>query len=356
MNDIIKNDNIKVNYGIIHFDAAQREFMKKYLLPKDGFFYKANLHSHSTVSDGRNTPEEMKNYYKAHGYHILALTDHELLVDHSDLNDADFLMLPGYEYAFVEREQWKYARTVEINLYPKEPGNLTQVCFNPKNVIHGEKWRSATTPYHGEIYERSLTVESIQHVVDEALAHGFIVGMNHPSYSMVTPEFFGKIKGFFALEIHNQGSYYQTSEYNTQMYAQLLRMGHRISSLASDDNHIAYVYDDKDDPRPWGFTMVKAKALTHKDIIAAMEHGDTYSTQGPLIHDLYIEDGVVHIGCDDVKTIIMHTKGRAYQLKTAPVKEFINEADFNIPDDEYLWFEIIDQYGRRANTRAYFLK
>ena len=34
--------------------------MKKYLLPKDGSFYKANLHCHSTVSDGRFTPEEIK--------------------------------------------------------------------------------------------------------------------------------------------------------------------------------------------------------------------------------------------------------------------------------------------------------
>ena len=34
--------------------------MKKYLLPETGNFYKANLHSHSTVSDGTLTPAEMK--------------------------------------------------------------------------------------------------------------------------------------------------------------------------------------------------------------------------------------------------------------------------------------------------------
>ena len=33
--------------------------MKKYLLPENGQFYKANLHCHSTVSDGHLTPEEM---------------------------------------------------------------------------------------------------------------------------------------------------------------------------------------------------------------------------------------------------------------------------------------------------------
>ena len=33
--------------------------MKKYLLPKTGNFYKANLHAHTDMSDGRNTPEEV---------------------------------------------------------------------------------------------------------------------------------------------------------------------------------------------------------------------------------------------------------------------------------------------------------
>ena len=37
--------------------------MRKYLLPKDGSFYKANLHCHSTFSDGKKTPAELKQMY-----------------------------------------------------------------------------------------------------------------------------------------------------------------------------------------------------------------------------------------------------------------------------------------------------
>ena len=33
--------------------------MKKYLVCKDGHYYKANLHTHSTLSDGHLTPEEL---------------------------------------------------------------------------------------------------------------------------------------------------------------------------------------------------------------------------------------------------------------------------------------------------------
>ncbi|GEM_PF-2916627 len=30
--------------------------MRKYLLPEDGMFYKANMHCHSTLSDGEFSP------------------------------------------------------------------------------------------------------------------------------------------------------------------------------------------------------------------------------------------------------------------------------------------------------------
>ena len=49
--------------------------MKKYLLPENGRFYKANLHCHTTVSDGRKTPEDTKAAYRAMGYDFIALTD-----------------------------------------------------------------------------------------------------------------------------------------------------------------------------------------------------------------------------------------------------------------------------------------
>ena len=53
--------------------------MKKYLLPESGNFYKANLHCHTTLSDGRLTPEEIKELYKSQGYSIVAYTDHNIL-------------------------------------------------------------------------------------------------------------------------------------------------------------------------------------------------------------------------------------------------------------------------------------
>ncbi len=59
--------------------------------------FKANLHSHSTLSDGDLTPEEMIAAYKERGYSILSITDHEAPYDHTDKSTEDFMLLAGWE-------------------------------------------------------------------------------------------------------------------------------------------------------------------------------------------------------------------------------------------------------------------
>ena len=76
--------------------------MKIYLLPESGNFYKANLHCHTTLSDGGSTPEQVKETYKAMGYSIVAYTDHDILIPHDDLNDENFLALHGFEMEINE--------------------------------------------------------------------------------------------------------------------------------------------------------------------------------------------------------------------------------------------------------------
>ena len=39
--------------------------MKIELIPEGGALYKANLHCHTTISDGKQTPEEVKETYLA---------------------------------------------------------------------------------------------------------------------------------------------------------------------------------------------------------------------------------------------------------------------------------------------------
>ena len=59
--------------------------------------YKANLHSHSTLSDGKLSPEALIRAYRERGYSVLAITDHEAPYDHSAASDKDFLMITGWQ-------------------------------------------------------------------------------------------------------------------------------------------------------------------------------------------------------------------------------------------------------------------
>ena len=59
-------------------------------------WYKGNLHTHTTNSDGANTPEETIELYKSKGYDFLALTDHWF---HGEgRQEEDFLLLNGTEF------------------------------------------------------------------------------------------------------------------------------------------------------------------------------------------------------------------------------------------------------------------
>ena len=64
--------------------------MKKFLLPEMGNFYKANLHCHSTISDGKLTPAELKKIYigSVHAVRYKDYTDPYSIIDFSELTDV----------------------------------------------------------------------------------------------------------------------------------------------------------------------------------------------------------------------------------------------------------------------------
>lgn len=333
--------------------------MKTFLLPENGTFYKANLHAHTKVSDGSLTPAQLKERYKANGYSILAYTDHELLVDHSDLDDEDFLAITGMEYAFQEAGDWRTSRTIEFNFFAKDQHNTKYVCFNRANVYHGETWRADEADYDGEPFVREYTAECMQTVIDAANENGFLVSLNHPGYSMETPELFGRLNGLFAMEIYNHISLMACGvyDYNPAMYDEMLRRGKALYCIATDDCHSGKEDDDPLCDRYGGFTMIKAGSLTYKEVIEALESGDFYASQGPLIEELYVEDDIVHLKCSPAKYVAMNTEHRPFGgLRAAGEGKSLTEVTFPLPQNQrYIRFDVIDHQGRHANTRAYFL-
>ena len=73
------------------------------LIPEGGRFYKVNFHSHTNISDGKMTPEEVKEHYVSRGYSAVCFTDHEILVAHNELSDDSVVAIHGYEVCIKKR-------------------------------------------------------------------------------------------------------------------------------------------------------------------------------------------------------------------------------------------------------------
>mgnify|MGYP001193246418 FL=1 len=71
--------------------------MKKTTFFPEGNFYKGNIHSHTTRSDGRLSPEAAISEYRDRGYHFLILTEHNRYTDLKGYDSDNFILLPGME-------------------------------------------------------------------------------------------------------------------------------------------------------------------------------------------------------------------------------------------------------------------
>lgn len=282
--------------------------MNKYLLPTTGRFYKANLHCHTTYSDACLTPEKVKEIYKENGYAVVAYTDHELLFPQNHLTDDTFLALNGVEHDVDEKApDDDTGRKFHLCCIALEPDNHLTPCPEEAKYAYGNLTHlHLAKPVPGTLnFPKVYTPESINRFMAEVKKYGFFLTYNHPGWSLEEQDVFCQYEGMDAMEICNYGCTAMGYEdYDPKAYDALLRRGRRIFCLATDDNH------NKPD-RNWdsfgAWTMIKADKLEYRTITKALEAGHFYATQGPDIHDFWVEDGTVHISCSPATQIIFTT-------------------------------------------------
>ena len=327
--------------------------MKKYLLPKTGNFYRANLHSHTCMSDGSATPEQVKEVYKEMGYSIVAYTDHDIMVDRSHLTDEEFLALNGYEMEINGKGEpdWAIMETCHINLIALRPDNLKQVCYHRSDYLYGNapKYRDQIQYYEDEPdYVRKYTGECISDMLKRGRDHGFFVTYNHPSGSLEDYRHYMNYHNMHAMEMFNG-----REEYNPRVYDDILKGGERIYCIAGDDNHNRPALNS-DCGGSW--TMIKAEKLEYGTVTQALLDGHFYATQGPDFLELYVEDGILHIKTSNVQKIIVNTDNRRGKRYYPSEGESINYAEYKIAHDtKFLRVTIEDHRGRYGTTNAYWV-
>lgn len=332
--------------------------MRKYLLPENGNFYKANLHCHTTVSDGRKTPAEIKQMYLEQGYSIVAYTDHDVFVHQDHLTDESFLALHATEIQIDEKP---------IINKPKSQYKTCHLCFiaiDPKTNKHPWKYQSkfyanVTSELTGDtVFEeneyshpRIYSHECINEIIKSARENGFFVTYNHPSWSLQDSSDFMYYEDLCAMEITNYscivGGFL---DYNPRVYDEMLRDGKKLFCIAADDNHNAA------NDSFGGFTVIKADKLEYESVTKALKNGDFYASQGPVINALWYEDKHVHIECENAKEIYYSTARTMGYAKRSVDGSPVKSADFPVDHfDRYFRITVVDFDNNIANTNAYFV-
>ena len=210
--------------------------------------YKVGLHIHTTISDGRVSPEESARIYKEAGFDAIAITDHWKY--HGEDEISGLKIISGCEYNVGS------ADTI---------GDVMHIVgVGMKNDPGLEK--AGTTR---------------QQVIDAINREGGLAVLAHPAWSLNAPEDATELHGFGATEIYNTVSECGQSNrpYSGYFVDILANKGVEYPLIATDDAHF---YSGIDDTK--AYIMVKSKSLETDDILDAVRNGDFYATMGPEIH------------------------------------------------------------------------
>lgn len=311
-------------------------------------WYKGNLHSHTTNSDGMLTPKQAVEAYKSKGYSFLCLSDHNLYTDYrKEFSTEDFLILPGVEAsAVLVNEKGQPIRLHHMN-------GILGTAEMQRNAKAG--LFTHMEPVEQEIYQNSWDGKQVGEALARKLKnHGCMVTYNHPIWSRVEAEDFIDNPDIDLLEIYNYNTVNESGTgYDVTYWDLMLRHGRKINADAADDNHNGGLFDDAFG----GFIMVKTEELTHDAIIRAILSGDYYSSSGPEVYCFEKTEGRIRIECSPVERINIIVGGIVGAGVTFLAEEgkTLREAEYVLTGEEqYVRVECIDPKGHTAWTNPMY--
>lgn len=306
----------------------------------EGNFYSGNLHTHSNLSDGANSPEEVAAYYRdVMKLDFLAITDHNYFKAHPELSSDGFLMIPGLELNTVPTETDRADHHV-VGIY-----------------VEGESDLEDGTRYPAE-FNRAATCQSL---IDELNGHRMLTIFAHPFWSRTSLEEGATLKNVTGMEILNFSCAHRCGDgYADPYYDAALLAGNAMWCFATDDAHNLTPHDCG------GHITVRCDSLTNADVCKAIRDGSFYASEGPEVYDFFVEDGTAHISCSPVQEI-QWIGWRTLDVHHGAEDEPLNGADFDLPPFEgwRVWKDtpgpfvravLVDEKGRRAWTQPIFYK
>ena len=284
----------------------------------EGSWFKGNVHTHTTNSDGHMTPEQIARLYWEAGYDFLSITDHGVLTDTMELSRPDLLMIPGEEISVGSSERGRLIHIVGLNI----DGELPVEDFQRR--------------------------ESPQRVIDLIRERGGAAILAHPYWSELNINDMTNLQGHIGVEVYNTTCDLTNGRGHSNVHwDDLLAMGQRLLGFAVDDAHCL----DKpllplDLCEAW--ISVKARNLKAESITEGIRAGHFYSSNGPEIRGIEVSRRDVRVSSSPVRSIAFVSNGGHGENNTV-CEGSLEEAVYTVRGTEaYIRIEITDWNGRKA--------
>jgi hypothetical protein len=255
--------------------------MRHQAFARPGQFFRGNLHSHSTVSDGALDPGEVCRRYAQAGYDFICLSDH-------------FVGVYGYPVTDTTGHRTNRFTTIlgaEMHTHRMRNGEIWHILAVGLPLGFAPSGQGDWAVSEGG--------ETGPDLARRCVEAGAFVAVAHPEWNGVTPEDARLIEAAHAVEIYNHGCHVECDRgYGVAVYDTLLSEGWRLSACATDDAH----FHGPDHFGGW--VMVKAEQNEPEALLAALKAGEYYASTGPELHDFRIEGDTVVIECSPADHII----------------------------------------------------
>ncbi len=318
---------------------------------KKGNWYKGNLHTHTLLSDGKASAEQMVDEYRRAGYHFLSITDHNIFQAYSQFSDGQFLMLPGTELtpgfdmedgelmgAMAAHQRGEF---VWSEAAPSLRKKIAALCDAHVLAISrqetGVSWKAEPQQF-----------DSIQNMINYAFQRDCISIVAHPAWSKLDSQALISLKGYAAIEVYNHVSHPWAE--SSLLWDSMLNKGLHVFALASDDAHELQ-------DACGGYMMLKAESLTHGKVIEAIEHGDYYSSCGPIINGFHRDGETIVVQCSACKEVRFLTDNMFGKTYRSAEGDGLTRCEHKLFGDEaYVRVEVVDSQGLKAWTNPIFLE
>lgn len=242
--------------------------------------YKANFHTHTTVSDGRMNPHEVVDHYHKLGYDILAISDHNAVT----YPWTGFSKLSPSRTSIERMTNMPEVMPENLHYANRDPVALGMIDIEANELSRHHHMGSYFTDHDGTKTEEAS--------MDSIVRKGGIAMLNHPGrysgdyrrehlreYSLQWyVEIYTHYPELFGLEVYNQGNRYPQDRLIWDSILSITMPGRPVWGYSNDDMHLLSTLGHN-------WNMLILPELTHEWVRRGMENGLSFFVYAPQGHE-----------------------------------------------------------------------